>query len=96
MQLDVGVCRCCNSSYMLYRAKQLGLRPLAVHFDNTWDSTVAVENIHDVPKNWLPAHFHHWLGLTVVSSDKRDPSPPARMATFIRTNPLNSRWPDFT
>jgi N-acetyl sugar amidotransferase len=46
----VGVSGGCDSSYMLYLAKQLGLRPLAVHFDNTWDSTIAVENIHDVLK----------------------------------------------
>ncbi len=44
----VGVSGGCDSSYMLYLAVQLGLRPLAVHFDNTWNSTVAVENIHDV------------------------------------------------
>jgi len=44
----VGVSGGCDSSYMLYLAVQLGLRPLAVHFDNTWDSTVAVENIQDV------------------------------------------------
>ena len=47
----VGVSGGCDSSYMLYLAVQLGLRPLAVHFDNTWNSTVAVENIHDVLKN---------------------------------------------
>jgi len=36
---------------MLYYAKRvLGLRPLAVHFDNTWDSTIAVENINRVLK----------------------------------------------
>jgi N-acetyl sugar amidotransferase len=46
----VGVSGGCDSSYMLYLAKQLDLRPLAVHFDNTWDSTIAVENIHDVLK----------------------------------------------
>jgi len=46
----VGVSGGCDSSYMLYLAKQLGLRPLAVHFDNTWDSAVAVENIHNVLK----------------------------------------------
>ena len=47
----VGVSGGCDSSYMLYLAKEvLGLRPLAVHFDNTWDSTVAVENIHNVLK----------------------------------------------
>jgi N-acetyl sugar amidotransferase len=46
----VGVSGGCDSSYMLYLAVKLGLRPLAVHFDNTWNSTVAVENIHDVLK----------------------------------------------
>lgn len=44
----VGVSGGADSSYMLYLAKQLGLRPLAVHFDNTWNSTIAVENIHDI------------------------------------------------
>jgi len=41
----VGVSGGCDSTYMLYLAKKLGLRPLAVHFDNTWNSTIAVENI---------------------------------------------------
>lgn len=44
----VGVSGGCDSSYMLHLAKELGLRPLAVHFDNTWNSTIAVENIHNV------------------------------------------------
>lgn len=43
----VGVSGGCDSTYMLYLTKELGLRPLAAHFDNTWDSTIAVENIHD-------------------------------------------------
>ncbi len=47
----VGVSGGCDSSYMLYKAKELGLRPLAVHFDNTWNSTVAVENIQNVLKS---------------------------------------------
>lgn len=47
----VGVSGGCDSSYLLYLAKEvLGLRPLAVHFDNTWNSTVATENIHNVLK----------------------------------------------
>ncbi len=41
----VGISGGCDSSYMLYYAKKMGLRPLAVHFDNTWNTTVAVENI---------------------------------------------------
>lgn len=44
----VGVSGGADSSFMVNLTKELGLRPLAAHFDNTWDSTVAVENIHDV------------------------------------------------
>jgi N-acetyl sugar amidotransferase len=46
----VGVSGGADSSYLVHLTKELGLRPLAVHFDNTWNSTVAVENIHDVLK----------------------------------------------
>jgi hypothetical protein len=34
-----------DSTYCLYVAKQAGLRPLAVHFDNGWVAPVAMENI---------------------------------------------------
>jgi N-acetyl sugar amidotransferase len=47
----VGVSGGCDSTYMLYLAKKLGLRPLAVHFDNTWNSTVATENIQAALKS---------------------------------------------
>src|SRR5437763_716652 len=47
----VGVSGGCDSSYLLYLTKHvLGLRPLAVHFDNTWNSTTAVANIQRVLK----------------------------------------------
>lgn len=41
----VGVSGGTDSSYTLLKAKELGLRPLAVHFDNGWDSEQAVMNI---------------------------------------------------
>lgn len=44
----VGVSGGCDSSYTLHVAKELGLRPLAVHYDNTWNSDVAVRNIRNV------------------------------------------------
>ncbi len=44
----VGVSGGCDSSYLVYIAKKYGLRPLAVHFDNTWNSTTATENIRFV------------------------------------------------
>lgn len=46
----VGVSGGCDSSFLVYKAKELGLRPLAVHFDNTWNSKIAVENIYNVLK----------------------------------------------
>jgi N-acetyl sugar amidotransferase len=37
-----------DSSYLAYLAKQKGLRPLVVHFDNGWNSELAVRNIESV------------------------------------------------
>jgi len=41
----VGVSGGRDSTYCLYMAVKLGLRPLAVHFDNGWDGEIAVRNI---------------------------------------------------
>lgn len=41
----VGVSGGVDSSYTCYLAKKLGLRPLAVHMDNGWNSDSAVRNI---------------------------------------------------
>lgn len=44
----IGVSGGCDSSYLVHRMHQAGLRLLAVHFDNTWNSTIATENIHSL------------------------------------------------
>jgi len=44
----IGVSGGTDSSYMVYLAKQWGLRSLAVHYDNTWNSAIATENIRKV------------------------------------------------
>ncbi|RXK04032.1 LPS biosynthesis protein [Arcobacter sp. CECT 8989] len=44
----IGVSGGTDSSYMLYLAKKWGLRPLAVHYDNTWNTAIATENIRKV------------------------------------------------
>jgi len=45
----IGVSGGCDSSYLVHQMKQVyGLRLLAAHFDNTWNSTIATENIHNV------------------------------------------------
>jgi N-acetyl sugar amidotransferase len=59
----VGVSGGVDSTYVAYLVKQLGLRPLAVHMDNGWNSELAVSNIektlkklnidlHTVVLNW--------------------------------------------
>jgi len=44
----VGVSGGVDSSYLLVKAIEWGLRPLAVHYDNTWNSAVATENIRKI------------------------------------------------
>lgn len=45
----IGVSGGCDSSYLLHQMKEVyGLRLLAAHFDNTWNSTIATENINNV------------------------------------------------
>lgn len=46
----VGVSGGCDSSYLLHMCKELGLRVLAAHFDNTWNSKIAIENIYKIIK----------------------------------------------
>lgn len=46
----IGVSGGTDSSYLVYLAKELGLRPLAVHYDNTWNSAISTQNIRKVLK----------------------------------------------
>lgn len=46
----IGVSGGVDSSYVLYKLKELGLRPLAVHLDNGWNSELAVSNIEKMLK----------------------------------------------
>lgn len=44
----LGVSGGVDSTYTAWKARELGLRPLAVHLDNGWDSELAVKNIEQV------------------------------------------------
>lgn len=46
----IGVSGGTDSSYLLGKAIEWGLRPLAVHYDNTWNAAVATQNIGAVTK----------------------------------------------
>ncbi len=59
----VGVSGGRDSTYTLYQTIRLGLRPLAVHFDNGWNSDLAVQNIKNVCKKLnvdLYTHVADW------------------------------------
>jgi N-acetyl sugar amidotransferase len=44
----IGVSGGVDSTYTAWLVKQLGLRPLAVHLDNGWNSELAVQNIENI------------------------------------------------
>ena len=44
----IGVSGGVDSSYVAYLTKSLGLRPLAIHLDNGWNSELATENIENL------------------------------------------------
>jgi len=46
----MGVSGGVDSTYVAYKVKELGLRPLAVHFDSGWNSELAVNNIENIVK----------------------------------------------
>jgi len=59
----VGVSGGRDSTYTLAVAKKSGLRPLAVHFDNGWNSETATRNIHNAVKKLdvdLHTHVASW------------------------------------
>ena len=47
----IGVSGGVDSTFTAHLVKKLGLNPLAVHFDNGWNSELAVHNIEKTLKN---------------------------------------------
>lgn len=59
----IGVSGGVDSTYVAYIVKKLGLRPLAIHLDNGWNSELAVSNIEKVLKKLdidLYTHVLDW------------------------------------
>lgn len=59
----VGLSGGVDSSYVLYQAVRSGLRPLAVHLDNGWNSELAVDNISNLVRTLkvdLYTHVIDW------------------------------------
>ena len=59
----VGVSGGVDSSWVLVKTKELGLRPLAVHMDNGWNSELAQNNIANLVRSLgvdLHTHVIDW------------------------------------
>ena len=63
----VGISGGADSSFLLYTTVRLGLKPLAVHFDNGWNSPVSVSNMERITKA-LNVELAYWK----VDSSKYD------------------------
>jgi len=65
----VGVSGGTDSTFCLYMAKKLGLRPLAVHFDNGWNSEESVSNIRNATRKlridlkWIKVDFEEFCDI---------------------------------
>ncbi len=61
-----------DSTYTLLKAVELGLRPLAVHFDNGWNTEISVKNIKratdklDIPLHTVVADWEEFKDLQVA------------------------------
>ncbi len=67
----IGVSGGTDSSFLLIKALEWGLRPLAVHYDNTWNSAVATMNIGKVTAALDIDLFTHVVNNKEVDDIKR-------------------------
>ncbi len=59
----IGISGGLDSSYVALKCRELGLRPLAIHFDNGWNSEISVNNIENTIKKLdidLETHVMDW------------------------------------
>ncbi len=86
----IGVSGGVDSTYVACKIKELGLRPLAIHLDNGWDSELAVKNIERVLNLLdidLQTHVIDWgefkdLQLAFLKSSTPDSEIPSDHAIF--------------
>jgi N-acetyl sugar amidotransferase len=84
----VGISGGVDSTYTLYQAVRHGLRPLAVHFDNGWNSEIAVQNIQNATNALgvdLHTHVADWedfkkLQISFLKASVSDAEIPTDMA----------------
>jgi hypothetical protein len=67
----VGVSGGTDSSYLLLKVREWGLRPLAVHYDNTWNSAIATQNIRRITEATGTDLYTHVVNNKEVDDIKR-------------------------
>jgi len=75
-----------DSTYVAYVTKQLGLRPLAVHLDNGWNSEISVRNIENIGRSsGLTCIRRFWTGRSSAVFRLRFCGPQPRIRRSRRT-----------
>lgn len=92
----IGVSGGVDSTFVAYKVKELGLRPLAVHLDNGWDSELAIKNVenicrkleidlHTIVLNWNEFRDLQIAFLKASTPDSEIPSDHAIVVSMLRT-----------
>ena len=92
----IGVSGGVDSTYVAYKVKQLGLRPLAVHLDNGWDSELAIKNVenicrkleidlHTIVLDWNEFRDLQLAFLKASTPDSEIPSDHAIVVSMLKT-----------
>ncbi|WP_285009885.1 N-acetyl sugar amidotransferase [Pedobacter faecalis] len=92
----IGVSGGVDSTFVAYKVKELGLRPLAVHLDNGWDSELAIKNVenicrkleidlHTVVLNWNEFRDLQLSFLKASTPDSEIPSDHAIVVSMLQT-----------
>ncbi|WP_343530402.1 N-acetyl sugar amidotransferase [Pedobacter sp.] len=92
----IGVSGGVDSTYVAYKVKEMGLRPLAVHLDNGWNSELAVKNVenicrkleidlHTIVLDWTEFSDLQLSFLKASTPDSEIPSDHAIVASLLDT-----------
>jgi len=92
----IGVSGGVDSTFVAYKVIELGLRPLAVHLDNGWDSELAIKNVenicrklnidlHTIVLDWDEFRDLQKSFLKASTPDSEIPSDHAIVASMLKT-----------
>ena len=86
-----GVSGGCDSSYLVHLMVELGVRPLAVHFDNTWNSPTATSNIYSGAGQARTSRWRPTWSITASTTISTEPSCSLALRTW-RHRRISASW----